>query len=196
MALRVGYALGGFIDPRKAGGTLLGRPILAKVPPDGGRLSSVYAIGIGDNFRRHLVAERMLATHPLEQFPVIVDPSVVISQEANIAQGTVVMAGTVLGVGATVGRFCIINTSCALDHDSTVADYASLAPGVVTGGDVKIGFRSFVGLGAAIRHGALVGSDTVIGARSYVHTPLPDRVVAYGAPARVVRNRTPEQTYL
>ena len=82
------------------------------------------------------------------------------------------------------------------DHDSHLGAFASLAPGAITGGGVEIGARSFVGLGAQLIHGVSIGADTVVGAGALVLHPLPDGVVAYGAPARVIRSRQVSEPYL
>jgi len=75
-------------------------------------------------------------------------------------------------------------------------DFSSLAPGALTGGRVRIGARSAVSIGATVKHGVSIGSDSVIGASSYVHTDVPAGVVAYGSPARKVRERFQGETYL
>jgi acetyltransferase-like isoleucine patch superfamily enzyme len=52
---------------------------------------------------------------------------------------------------------------------------------------VRIGAGTWIGSGAIIM--ADVGCDTVIGAGAVVTKPIPDRVVAAGIPARVLRSR-------
>jgi len=60
---------------------------------------------------------------------------------------------------------------------------------------VTIGDYVYVGLRAVILPGAVIGDDVVIGAGAVVPRarPIPPRVVAAGNPARVVRQRTPEE---
>ena len=106
------------------------------------------------------------------------------------------MPGSVIGPNSQVGAFCIVNTGASLDHDSAMKDFASLAPGAVTGGRVEIGFRSAVGIGAAIKQGVVMGDDTVVGAKSYLNQDLPGGVIAYGSPAKVIRTRSPGEPYL
>jgi virginiamycin A acetyltransferase len=52
---------------------------------------------------------------------------------------------------------------------------------------VRVGRGTWIGSGAVIL--AEVGRDTVVGAGAVVTQPLPDRVVAGGVPARVIRHR-------
>ena len=52
---------------------------------------------------------------------------------------------------------------------------------------VRIGAGSWIGSNAIVL--ADVGCDTIVGAGAVVTRPLPDRVIAAGVPARVVRRR-------
>jgi acetyltransferase-like isoleucine patch superfamily enzyme len=52
---------------------------------------------------------------------------------------------------------------------------------------VRIGRGSWIGSNAVVL--ADVGRDTIVGAGAVVTHPLPDRVIAAGVPARVVRRR-------
>ena len=52
---------------------------------------------------------------------------------------------------------------------------------------VRIGAGAWIGSAAIVM--ANVGRDTIVGAGAVVTRPLPDRVVAAGVPARVVRSR-------
>jgi len=54
---------------------------------------------------------------------------------------------------------------------------------------VRIGAGSWIGSAAVVM--ADVGRDTIVGAGAVVTRPLPDRVIANGVPARVVRDREP-----
>jgi maltose O-acetyltransferase len=52
---------------------------------------------------------------------------------------------------------------------------------------ISIGDNVWLGGGVIVCPGVSIGADTVVGAGSVVTTDLPPRVVAVGAPARVVR---------
>ncbi len=52
---------------------------------------------------------------------------------------------------------------------------------------VRIGAGSWIGSNAVVL--ADVGRDTIVGAGAVVTRPLPDRVIAAGVPARIVRRR-------
>ena len=74
--------------------------------------------------------------------------------------------------------------------------FSSIAPRVVTGGNVKIGIRSALSIGATVKHGVLIGDDVVIGANSYVNKQISSNVVANGSPCKFVRKRIKGDSYL
>jgi acetyltransferase EpsM len=147
-------------------------------------------IAVGDNFVRSTLATRY------SKFAVAIHPSAQVSRHAEIGPGSVVMAGAVINAGTRIGAHCIINTRASVDHDCFIADFAHVAPGATLGGNVQIGRGSMIGLGANVIHGLVIGAHTVIGAGSTVVHDVRDNVVAFGTPARVLRERAADDRYL
>ena len=52
---------------------------------------------------------------------------------------------------------------------------------------IEIGSNAWLGTGVTVGAGVRIGADSVIGAGSVVLSDVPDRVVAAGTPARVIR---------
>jgi sugar O-acyltransferase (sialic acid O-acetyltransferase NeuD family) len=157
---------------------------------------SNLCVAIGDNFQREAMTERLNRYLPDSQFPILVDPTAVVASDAILDPGVVVMAQAHVGAGCRLAAGCLVNTQASVDHDSSLSRFSSLAPGVITGGHVRIGERSFIGLGGRIIHGITVGNDTVVGAGSLVLEDQPSSVLSYGAPAQVIRTRQPYDRYL
>ena len=153
-------------------------------------------LAIGDNFIRSKAATRIRETYPELPFIRAIHPNTSIAKDVSIGEGTVIMAGVSINPSTSIGSFCILNTNASLDHDSSMGDFSSLAPGVITGGDCEIGAYSAIGIGAIILHKIHIGEHTVIGAASLVNKPTESFVVAYGIPARVIRNRKAGDKYL
>ena len=101
-----------------------------------------------------------------------------------------------IGPNCTVKEFCILNTASSIDHDCEMDAFSSIAPRVVTGGNVKIGLGSAVSIGSTVEHGIVIGDDVVIGANSYVNKRFEGGVLAYGNPCKFVRNRNKGDSYL
>jgi acetyltransferase EpsM len=81
----------------------------------------------------------------------------------------------------------IVSTGATVDHESVVEDGAHLSPGVRLAGRVHVGRGAWLGLGAAVIDEIRIGARTVVGAGAVVVRDLPPGVVAFGVPARVVR---------
>jgi len=157
---------------------------------------SGLCVAIGDNYQRQIVTRRLEIKLPQLEFITTFHPRAIVCQDVVIGAGTVVMPGAIVVSGCSIGRGCLLNTGCSLDHDSVMESWSSLAPGVVTGGNVHIGVNSAIGLGTKISHGITIGRDSVIGIGSVVVQDVPDSCVAHGVPCRVRRQRTPDELYL
>lgn len=153
-------------------------------------------VAIGDNATRGKVALDMARICPEIRFLSVIHPTAIIGDRVSIGDGTVVLAGTIINPGCVLGEHCIVNTGSQLDHDSVIGDFSSLAPAVVTGGKVEIGDYTALGLGVTVLNSRTIGKDTVIGAGSLVTRDIGDLCVAYGSPARVVREREHGEHYL
>jgi acetyltransferase-like isoleucine patch superfamily enzyme len=90
----------------------------------------------------------------------------------------------------------VLNTKCSVDHDCFIDDYASISPGATIGGNVSIGSYSVIALGANVIHAKKIGQHSIIGAGSTVINDIGSHVIAYGTPAKVVRNRIQGEKYL
>ncbi len=153
-------------------------------------------VAIGDNWSRAQLVDRVNALCADLRWATVVHPSAQVARGVEIREGSVVLAGAVLNAGARVGRHAIVNTGASLDHESALGDFASLGPGAIVGGEVRIGDYSAIALGANVLHRRVVGVHTVVGAGATVVDNVPDSVVAYGTPARVIRARSVGEPYL
>lgn len=195
------YEVVGFVDSFKAAGTpWYGLEVLGSEAdlPQLVRQHRLVGgiIGIGDNATRARLARTIREAVPDFAFVNAIHPSCQIARGATIGEGVLMMAGAVVNPDARVGDHSTIDTCASLDHDSRLGHYASMAPQVVTGGGVSIGDFSAVSIGSVVLHGRSIGAHTVVGAGSLVVRDIPSHVVAYGSPARVVRQREEGQPYL
>ena len=65
-----------------------------------------------------------------------------------------------------------------------------MSPGCIVSGEVTIGEDTYIGTGAVIRNQVTIGKNCIIGMGSLVTKDIPDNVVAYGSPCRIVRENT------
>lgn len=154
------------------------------------KLMAVYTdlvVAIGDNQSRLKLLDEYQSLG--FRLPVIMHRLAHASPSALIGEGTVLLAHSYVGTDAKIGRGCILNTGSSADHDNRLDDGVHLSPGARLGGQVKVGTCSWIGIGASVIHGVEIGRDTVVGAGAAVIRSLPDRVMAAGVPATIIKER-------
>ena len=144
---------------------------------------SPLIVSIGDCRIRRCIVEK-LSDH---QFVSVVHRSAIVSRSSLIGDGTVVMAGAILQPGAIIGRHCIINSGASVDHDTSIGDFVHVAPHCTLCGGVSVGEGTWIGAGTTVIQGIRIGRDCFIGAGSVVVKDIPDNVIAYGNPCRIVK---------
>lgn len=142
-------------------------------------------LAIGDNRTRARVFVEARARGL--RMATVVHPSAVLAPSVELGAGSVVFARATVNPDARIGENVIVNTAVSIDHDNVIGAHAHLSPGAVLGGTVSVGEGAHVGIGACVRNNTAIGAWTVIGAGAAVVRDIPDGVVAYGVPARVVR---------
>lgn len=185
-----------FVDDNKVGTNLLNIPVISSQQCINEHPTANLGVAIGDNAVRERVSNEYKTIMPNARFPALIHSSAVVGINTEVGEGTVVMPQVNIGPNCKVGEFCILNTSSSIDHDCEMDAFSSVAPRVVTGGNVKIGLGSAVSIGSTIKHGIIIGDDVVIGANSYVNKKVESSVLAYGSPFKFVRNRTKGDSYL
>jgi len=183
--------LAGFVDDRSElqGATVLGLPVLGDghwLQKEAGRMLVAVALGVGDNYARQRVTEKCLAWGAELATPV--HPAASVSVSARLGLGTVVMAQAVINPNAAISNGVIVNSAAVIEHDVGIGEFAHVSPNAAMGGASYLGKFSNLGIGAAVVHRVRIGAHTIIGAGAVVTRDIPDRVVAFGVPARIHRN--------
>ena len=133
------------------------------------------------------------------------EAQLVLGERCEIDDGTTIavyhQGRVVLGSGSFVGHHSTIaahelvdigaHTYLAelvsvRDHDHAVGESPSGAD--VSVASVIIGADSWIGAKVTVLRGARIGAQCVVGANAVVRGGIPDRTVAVGIPARVVRH--------
>lgn len=152
-------------------------------------------IGIGDNDTRLQAYKKIIQIDPTIEFPSMVHPNAIIANDVILPKGVVIMAGAIINADAKVGKFCLLNTKASLGHDSVMSDFSSLASGATISGNVHIGFCSTISLSASVSQNLTIGNFTIIGGASLVLKSVGDYKLAYGVPAKIIKNRRLDLVY-
>jgi len=146
---------------------------------------------IGKSRRR--IAEYFMAKYaiPDERFIPLIHPSAVSANGFVYGAGLHISPLSVIAPFCTFGRFVVINRQVSVGHHTVLHDYVSINPGVTISGVCEIGDNTTIGAGATILDKIKIGANTIIGAGSVVTRDIPEGVVAYGSPAKVIRDNKP-----
>ena len=138
-----------FLDDNDSLGEVLGLKVIDKATEATKYVrDSDLFVAIGNDTIRERT-QRELESAGAE-LPVLIHPHAVIAQDVEVGVGSVVMAGVVINSCTRIGRGCIINTGATIDHDNIIEDFVHVSPGVNTGGSVRIGTGTWIGLGSKI----------------------------------------------
>ncbi|MBQ3289040.1 MAG: acetyltransferase [Kiritimatiellae bacterium] len=146
-------------DPAKSSGNFEGYPMLGS--PERASADNPGAsvfIAIGDNKIRRDVYRRLRG----HDFPAIIDPTAQVSPTTEFRHGVYIAVGAVVSVGTDIGKFVIVNARAGVGHDSTVGDFANIAPGVSLSGHTRIGEGAFMGTNSCTAPGMTVGDGAAV----------------------------------
>ena len=121
--------------------------------------------------------------------------NVTIGDESSVWYHTVIRgdaAPIVIGAGSNVQDGCIIHVDTS--HPCTIGNSVSIGHGALIHG-CTIGDNTLIGMGAIVLNGAKIGEDCIIGAGALVTQDMviPDGMMAFGSPAKIIRPLTEEE---
>ena len=122
-------------------------------------------------------------------YPTIIHPTVLIGDPSyvKIGKGCIICANNIITTNIKIGDFVILNLACTVGHDTTIGDYAAFMPTCNISGEVIINECVYCGTGVKIINQIEIGKNSIIGAGSVVVKDIPDGVVAYGNPCKVIK---------
>lgn len=188
----------GFLDddPRLQGSELLGVPVLGPVEMLRDLVARKEVQGALVGVSCGHMPSRARLFEKIQEFgleaPSVISPDACIHPTASVGAGTVICSGAVVNAFATVGSNCVLYSNGTVEHECVLEDNVYIGPGVNFCADVHVGAGTFIGTGANVIC-ERIGKDVIIGAGAAVVKNVPDGVVAAGVPARIFRNRSPEE---
>lgn len=133
-------------------------------------------VGIFDNFGL-----------PKEQFVSLVHQTASISSTSSLGFGCIINSLVSIAAHTTLGNFVSVNRNASIGHHTTIEDFVTINPGCNIAGNITIGERTQIGMGANIIDGISIGKNSIIGAGSLVTKNVPDHVMVYGSPAKIIK---------
>jgi sugar O-acyltransferase (sialic acid O-acetyltransferase NeuD family) len=146
----------------------------------------VYVMGVYQpNLKNKLIKELGLTT---DKFINVIHDGLDMSKTSTIGSGVLINSKVSIAAHTKIGDFVSINKHVSIGHHVTIGDYCSINPGTNIAGNVNIGEGTTIGMGTNVINGIKIGKNTIIGAGSLVTKDIPDNVVAYGSPCKIIRD--------
>ncbi len=154
------------------------------------KIDNRFALGIGSPAARKQLSDRFIAAGGILTSTVS-DRAIIGSFGVGIGAGCNILSGATLSNDVTIGVGALVYYGVTVTHDCVVGDFAELSPSVILLGRSRVGAFTQIGAGSIVLPDVKIGSNVIIGAGSLVTKDIPDNVVAYGHPAKVVRTLEP-----
>lgn len=118
----------------------------------------------------------------------IIHPKAVVSPTAKLGKGILIECGCLITPSPIIGDNVVVNTGSQVNHDNIIESHVYIASGVVLSGGVLIRENTLLDDGVVVTLGSSVGKNCIIGAGAVVTKDIPDNVIAFGSPCKVVRD--------
>lgn len=146
-----------------------------------------FAVAIGGDGGAERIAIHNVLVEKGMKPATLIHPQSHVTSDAVLNEGSQILINATVCSRARIGRQAIINSSSSIDHECQIDDGVHIGPGSVLSGCVSVGSCTFIGSGSVVLPRITIGKHSIIGAGSVVTKNIPDGVVAFGNPCRVIR---------
>lgn len=123
-------------------------------------------------------------------FSSLIHPEAHLGSRVTIGEGVFLNAKATIAPNAVLDDFCAINRAVVIGHDAYIGKYTRIGPSVSIAGATHVGSNCSIGLAATVLDYVEIGNWSVVGAGSVVTKDIPGAMVAYGVPAKVIKENT------
>lgn len=141
------------------------------------------------NFKQNIHATSCIASG------VVIVGNVTIEESTSIWYNSIIrgdVAPVYIGKNTNIQENCIIHTNWNIE--TIIGERVTVGHGAILHG-CKVGDNTLIGMGSIILDGAEIGRNCIIGAGTLItqRKKIPDGLMVYGNPFRIVRELTQEE---
>lgn len=148
--------------------------------------NSDFFVALGNVSLRELLTQKLDLIRA--NIVSLIHPSASIALNVDIDRGSCFFANSVVNNSASIARGCIVNIAACVAHDAIIHPFVHLSPGSVIGGNVSIGSKAWIGMGAKVISNVSICDETRIAAGTYVLKDIAATGVYHGLHAQFTLN--------
>jgi sugar O-acyltransferase (sialic acid O-acetyltransferase NeuD family) len=143
-------------------------------------------IAIGNNYLREKITKLLEKNLKKISWATYIAKSSNIKKNVLISPGSMIMENVFINCNTTIKEHVLINSGSIIEHDNFFDQFSSCGPGTITGGEVYIGKKTFLGLGSKIKNKLKIRDNSIIGMGSVVIKNCKSSSIYYGCPAKYI----------
>ena len=174
-----------FIDDADKDGSLINGAEVYKYDEALNKFKNLeITIGIGEPIIREKLFNKIKVDNI--KAAALIHPGVHIPETTKIGEGATICMNDFISCNVTIGDNVYVQPTANICHDVVLEDGAFISSFCEIAGAAHVGRYSYVGVNSAVRELVKIGSYSIIGMGSAVHKDIPDEVVAFGNPAKII----------
>ncbi len=152
-----------------------------------------FIIGVGEPRYRKLLREKVIKAK--YRLTSMIHPSAMVSERDNISSGAIVCYNSFISCDVNIGVNVLVQPLACIGHDSHIGSDSVISTFVNIAGGCVIGNETYIGMQVPIKECTKIGNNTIIGMGSVVIKDIPDGVIAFGCPAKVIRENIDNKVF-
>jgi acetyltransferase EpsM len=146
-----------------------------------------FIVCIGNNHgKTRLLIGQLLQKKGLKPL-TLVSKNSIISKNSSIGKGVIIMPNSYVGTFSKIGDYCILNSSCNIEHETSIGTGTHVMSGACISGRNKIGNFVTIGANATILPDIKIADGAYIGAGSVVTRNVKQNEIIVGNPGKYLK---------
>lgn len=150
-------------------------------------------VSIGEPSVRKILIDKLLKDKI--SIASLVHPSVYIPPSTFIGRGVIIQYGCFVSCNVVINDYVCIQPHSNISHDVVLHEGCMISGFCNIAGRVEIGKFTYLGISSCYKEKIKIGDFSVIGMGAVVCKDIPSNVVAYGSPARVIRDNDERKVF-